>query len=97
MHNGDSKTLEQIVHFYNTSTLLRDDDVCPRRDDGLEAMARGCWPAPEFDTLNQAANFGLLGNLGLTANEEAALVAYIKTLTDTVTPQPPQPYKPMKK
>jgi cytochrome c peroxidase len=35
----------------------------------------------------------VLGNLGLTAAEEAALVAYLKTLTDTVTPKQPTPYK----
>jgi cytochrome c peroxidase len=97
MHNGYFKTLEQIIHFYNTSTLLRDDVACPAGTTAAQAMTRNCWPAPEFDTPNQAGNFGLLGNLGLTADEEAALVAYVKTLTDTVTPKPPQPYKPTKR
>jgi hypothetical protein len=56
-------------------------------------MVRKCWPVPEFDTPNQSGNFGLLGNLGLTADGEAALVSYLKTLTDTVTPEQPEPYK----
>ncbi|MDI3283784.1 cytochrome c peroxidase [Polyangium sp. 15x6] len=93
MHNGYFKSLEQVVHFYNTSLLLRDDVNCPPGTTADEAMERGCWPAAEFDTPNQAGLLGLLGNLGLTAAEEAALVAYMKTLTDTVTPTQPKPYK----
>jgi cytochrome c peroxidase len=93
MHNGYFKSLEQVVHFYNTATLLRDPLACPAGTSAAQAMSRNCWPAPEFDTPNQAGNFGLLGNLGLTANEEAALVSYLKTLTDTVTPKQPPPYK----
>ena len=93
MHNGYFKTLEQVVHFYNTSILLRDTVNCPAGTTADQAMARGCWPTAEFDTPNQAGNIGLLGNLGLTADEEAAIVAYLKTLTDTVTPKQPQPYQ----
>jgi len=37
------------------------------------------WPAPEVpETVNKAE----LGNLGLTAEEEAAIVAFLETLTD---------------
>ena len=61
MHNGYFKTLEQVVHFYNTSTLLRDPVACPAGTTAAQAMARNCWPVPEFDTPNQAGNFGLLG------------------------------------
>ncbi|MDI1481723.1 cytochrome c peroxidase [Polyangium sp. y55x31] len=92
MHNGYFKSLEQVVHFYNTSILLRDDVNCPPGTTADEAMERGCWPAAEFDTPNQAGLLGLIGNLRLTAEEEAALVAYMKTLTDTVTPTQPLPY-----
>ena len=91
MHNGYFETLEQVVHFYNTSTLLRDPLACPAGTTAVQAVARNCWPLPEFDTPNQAGNFGLIGNLGLSADEEAALVSYLKTLTDTVTPKQPQP------
>jgi cytochrome c peroxidase len=59
-HNGFFKSLEEIVHFYNT------------RD--VES-----WPAPEYpDTMNTDE----LGNLGLTAEEEAAIVAFMKKLSD---------------
>jgi cytochrome c peroxidase len=93
MHNGYFKSLEQVVHFYNTSVLLRDPIACPAGTAAAQAMARNCWPVPEFDTPNQAGSFGLIGNLGLSADEEATLVAYLKTLTETVTPKQPQPYK----
>jgi cytochrome c peroxidase len=41
------------------------------------------WPPPEV-TMN--VNTDELGNLGLTAAEEADLVAFMKTLTDGYTP-----------
>jgi cytochrome c peroxidase len=39
--------------------------------------------APE---VSENVNQDELGNLGLTADEEAALVAFMKTLTDGYTP-----------
>jgi cytochrome c peroxidase len=59
-HNGFFKSLEEIVHFYNTR------DVEP-------------WPAPEVP-IN--VNTDELGDLGLTAEEEAAIVAFLKCLSD---------------
>jgi cytochrome c peroxidase len=59
-HNGFFKSLEEIVHFYNT------------RDVGM-------WPEPEVpDTVNSDE----LGDLGLTAAEETAIVTFMKTLSD---------------
>jgi len=63
-HNGYFKSLEQIVHFYNT------------RD--VES-----WPPPEV-AMN--VNTDELGNLGLTAPEEAAIVAFMRTLSDGYAP-----------
>jgi len=65
-HNGFFKSLEEIVHFYNT------------RD-----VPEVGWPAPEY-----AANMNTseVGNLGLTPAEEEAIVAFLKTLTDTRFP-----------
>lgn len=76
MHNGYFKTLEGVVHFYNTR------DVKPACADPLtpeaEALAQDCWPAPEV-----AANVNpFIGDLGLTVQEEAAIVAFLKTLSD---------------
>jgi len=44
------------------------------------------WPPPEYP-LN--INTDELGDLGLTADEEASVVAFLKTLTDGYPPPPP--------
>ena len=75
-HNGYFKTLEGIVHFYNTR------DVLPRCEGNLteaQALDAKCWPAPEVEA---NLNTRELGNLGLSADEEAAIVAFLKTLSD---------------
>jgi cytochrome c peroxidase len=73
-HNGLFPTLEQIVHFYNTRDVL---DVCAGPDDA--GFGDTCWPAPE---VQQNVNVDELGDLGLTEDEEAALVAFMLTLSD---------------
>ena len=79
-HNGYFKSLVGIVHFYNTRDVL---SVCPGDYTEAQALAANCWPAPEVSTnLNTAE----LGNLGLTPDEEAAIVAFLKTLSDGYTP-----------
>lgn len=60
MHNGVFKSLEEVVHFYNTRDV---ED----------------WADPEvFENVNTDE----LGDLGLTPEEEAAIVAFMKTLSD---------------
>ncbi len=92
-HNGVFKTLDAIVHFYNTRDVL--GRVADNNDPGFALTG---WPAPEI-----AANVNgdELGNLGLTADEEAALVAFLQTLTDgypdwgndpSVPPGSPSPF-----
>lgn len=75
-HNGYFKTLKGIVHFYNTRDVK---PACPGPYTEAEALAANCWPAPEV-----AANVNTseLGNLRLTAEEEDAIVAFMKTLSD---------------
>lgn len=63
-HNGFFKSLEDIVHFYNTR------DVEP-------------WPDPEVPG---TVNTDELGNLGLTAAEEALIVTFMRTLNDGYPP-----------
>ncbi len=53
------------------------------------ASSRSTSPAAE----HAAAVPFLLGSLKLTVKDEAAIVAYLKTFTDTLTPKPPKPYK----
>jgi cytochrome c peroxidase len=73
MHNGYFKSLKEVVHFYNTRDVL---PKCKADDPGEKVT---CWPAPEDPTnLNKRQ----LGNLQLTGQEEDALVAFLKTLTD---------------
>jgi cytochrome c peroxidase len=79
-HNGYFKTLEGIVHFYNTRDVK---PVCPGPYTEAEALAADCWPAPEVtDNVNRDE----LGDLGLTAEEEDALVAFLKVLSDGYMP-----------
>ncbi|HUW83664.1 MAG TPA: cytochrome c peroxidase [Phycisphaerae bacterium] len=59
-HNGFFKSLEEIVHFYNT----RDVQV---------------WPPAEVP---MNVNTDELGNLELSLQEEAAVVAFLRTLND---------------
>jgi cytochrome c peroxidase len=73
-HNGVFKTLEEIVHFYNTRDVL---DVCVDNND--PGFGVTCWPVPE---VAQNVNTAELGNLHLTADQEADIVAFLKTLTD---------------
>jgi cytochrome c peroxidase len=66
-HNGYFKSLEEIVHFYNTRDVP---------GEGWNGMS---WPAPEMASNMNTAE---LGNLGLSPKEEAALVTFLKTLSD---------------
>jgi cytochrome c peroxidase len=73
MHNGYLKSLEEVVHFYNTRDTL---PVCKAGDSGEKVS---CWPAPEHpETMNRRQ----LGNLGLSAKQESEIVAFLKALTD---------------
>jgi cytochrome c peroxidase len=101
-HNGYFKSLEGIMHFYNT----RDSRLADLNDPtsvlvptmrcetlGLfdateaEALANECWPAPEFP--DGATTFGNVGRIGLTLDEEAAVVAYMRALTGITVPEKP--------
>jgi cytochrome c peroxidase len=79
-HNGYFKTLEGIVHFYNTRDVK---PVCPGDYTEAEALAADCWPPPEVP---ENVNTDELGDLGLTPDEEAAIVAFMKALSDGFQP-----------
>jgi cytochrome c peroxidase len=77
-HNGYFKSLESIVHFYNTR------DVLPSCGEVLKPKeGKNCWPAAEVP---QNVNVDELGNLELTPAEEQALVAFLRTLSDGYQP-----------
>ncbi|MFO1478043.1 MAG: cytochrome c peroxidase [Verrucomicrobiota bacterium] len=73
-HNGVFTSLEQITHFYNTRDVL--DRLDSEQDPAFGVTG---WPAPEVP---ETVNADELGNLGLTDEEEAAVVLFMKTLTD---------------
>ena len=72
-HNGYFKSLKSIVHFYNTRDVLQ---RCGSKDPGEGTT---CWPAPE-STDNMNTKF--MGRLGLSDDEEDALISFLQTLTD---------------
>jgi cytochrome c peroxidase len=72
MHNGYLKSLSEVVHFYNTSQVL------PRCGQGSPGEKVSCWPDPET-SVNISP---LIGNLGLSSQEESDIVAFLQTLTD---------------
>jgi cytochrome c peroxidase len=87
-HNGWFKSLESLVHFYNTALVKpRCEGVVTEK----VALANGCWPVAEWPLT--IANRRLVGALGMTTEHEAALVAYLKTLSDTHTASAPPQYK----
>jgi len=84
MHNGVFKSLEEVVRFYNTRDVLPTCGPFASRAD----WGQVCWPEPEVaDNVNTSE----LGDLGLTDEEEAAIVAFLKTLSDGFLPPPDNP------
>jgi cytochrome c peroxidase len=76
-HNGYFTSLKTIVHFYNTR------DVLPRCQPHDAGEGTTCWPAPEStDNMNTSR----VGRLGLSDEEEDALVSFMQTLTDGFMP-----------
>ena len=76
-HNGYFKSLKSIVHFYNTRDVK---DTCPDPfTTEKNALKMDCWPVPE---VAENVNTDELGDLGLTDEEEDAVVAFMNTLSD---------------
>lgn len=71
-HNGYFKSLEEIVHFYNT------------RDVPGAGWKGESWPLAEVSVnVNQVE----MGNLSLTPQDESDIVAFLKTLSDGYKPK----------
>ena len=78
-HNGYFKSLKEVVHFYNTRDVLGKCETMKEPRPGVN-----CWPEPEVRTnLNKEE----LGNLRLTNEEEDAIVAFLRTLSDGYVPE----------
>ncbi|NEV60814.1 cytochrome-c peroxidase [Thiorhodococcus minor] len=78
MHNGAHKSLEEVVHFYNTRDVKPQCETLTDPEPGSN-----CWPAPEVEA---NVNTEELGDLGLTQEEEAAILAFMRTLSDGWVP-----------
>jgi cytochrome c peroxidase len=86
MHNGYFESLKQVVHFYNTAGALPTcpaSAVSPTGIPVIGPVGTQCWPAPEEP---RNVNRKQLGNLGLSDQEENAIVAFLGTLSDGYTP-----------
>lgn len=108
MHNGVFKSLETVTHFYNTMNvngataaaygITRCVDEAGQPVSLMteaEMVRQNCWPLPEYPitgTTLPAAGAGLIGNMGMSPEDEAAVVAYMVTLSDTHTAKAPKPY-----
>ncbi|MGO8701118.1 MAG: cytochrome-c peroxidase [Limisphaerales bacterium] len=73
-HNGVFSNLQQVVHFYNTRDTLGRLDANTNAGFGITG-----WPPPE---ISSNLNVAEIGNLRLSAAEEAQIVAFLETLTD---------------
>lgn len=75
-HNGYFKTLAGLVHFYNTRDVR---PTCARSFPESVALALDCWPSAEVpETVNKTD----MGALGVSPADEAAIVAFLETLTE---------------
>jgi len=73
-HNGYFKSLEDIVHFYNTRDILPFAKTVSDNQPGVNS-----WPKPEVsENINKIET----GNLGLSDEDESAIIAFLKTLSD---------------
>ena len=106
MHNGVLKSLQQVVHFYNTRNIAVNasgGQVAFDLRNGPPAGYTAIWPPPEvLDNVQNVAGLtpaqaaamgttgvtamnGQVGNLGLTASQEADLVNFLMILSDGYT------------
>jgi cytochrome c peroxidase len=101
MHNGVFKSLEEVVHFYNKRNIAVNHlghevpfDLRVGPPTGYTRLlpppevldnVQNVSGAPPDDAGQDVSNNGQVGNLGLSANEQSDLIAFLKTLTDGFT------------
>lgn len=101
MHNGVFKSLEPVVHFYNTRNIAVNGNGEARafdlRDGPPTGFVRLHAPPEVLDNVQNVAGVspadatsdvssnGQVGNLGLSHAEEIDLVNFLRTLTDGYT------------
>jgi len=83
MHDGRFKTLEEVVEFYNSGIQPHpqlSEELRIREQGGLSPEHLG--PVIEFDFIPEPASGTIPQKMFMTGEEKAALVAFLKTLTD---------------
>ena len=83
MHDGRFKTLEEVVEFYNSGIQPHpqlSEELRIREQGGLSPEHLG--PVIEFDFIPEPASGTIPQKMFMTGVEKAALVAFLKTLTD---------------
>lgn len=109
MHNGWLKSLEQVVHFYNSSAVPEDLSECgkpgapatacslgKKRCDSYIKTVEEAMAAncwPEPEIKENRPPRFVVGDLQLTPYEEEAIVAYLKTLSDKTSVREPEEYR----
>jgi cytochrome c peroxidase len=91
MHNGIFSSLEEVMHFYNTRDVKGAGwNPKTKADDKNVANGWRPWGSPEYaQTMHRGPE---VGNLGLSVKEEKAIVAFMRTLSDTRDILPPPAY-----
>jgi cytochrome c peroxidase len=69
MHNGVFKELKTVIHFYNSRDV----------NGAVNSETQSAWAPAEIDATKNEKE---LGQLGLTDEEEDAIISFLKTLTD---------------
>lgn len=89
MHNGYFKSLKSVVHFYNTrDTKVSCESLDLHDATEKEALDNDCWPKPEVSKNVEPNIMTGLTEL-LTLEQEAAIVAFLQTMSDGYTPPEP--------
>jgi cytochrome c peroxidase len=91
MHNGIFSSLEEVMHFYNTRDVVGAGWSPSAKADVKTNSDWRPWGAPEYaQTMHRGPE---IGNLGLTVRQEKAIVAFMRTLSDTRPVTPPPAYR----
>ena len=89
MHNGIFRTLEEVIHFYNTRSVPG-EGWNTKTNTAAKGEGWRPWGTPEYAAT--MADNDEVGKLGLSARQEKAIVVFLRTLSDTRDVLPPPPY-----
>lgn len=96
LHDGSEKTLEQVVDFYDRGGNPNAFLAAKMRDPDAEKAAANGGAAPAGRTVHRFDRGVVVpANLGLTATEKTALVAFLRSLEGEVDPLVTDPKAPI--